>query len=257
LNRAGFGRKTVFYRQVLSFREIALMPDLARLKRNVEALENRIAGACASLCRRRNELTLIAITKTVTPEFAAMLPELGVFDLGESRPQELWRKQAALPASVRWHLVGHLQRNKVERTLPIVQLIHSVDSLRLLETIEREAGRFERPTDVLLEFNLSREHQKHGFEMAQFSSLAQCIPNLRWACIRGLMTMAALSDDPEHARPVFAELRNLRDRLQREIGPAPELHQLSMGMSQDFEVAIEEGATLIRVGTALFEGLEP
>jgi pyridoxal phosphate enzyme (YggS family) len=217
-------------------------------------LEQRIQAACRQGGRSRADVTLIAVTKTVGAGVAALLPELGVIDLGESRPQELWRKAAALPKDVRWHLVGHLQRNKIEHTLPITHLIHSVDSDRLLDALEREAaGR--RDVAVLLEVNMSGEAAKHGFDAAAGLALAPKIQSLNQVSARGLMTMAALSENPEAARVAFRRLRQLRDQMRQLLGDPVSLPHLSMGMTNDFEVAIEEGATLIRIGTALFEGL--
>jgi pyridoxal phosphate enzyme (YggS family) len=221
----------------------------------LRAVRERIAAACARAGRKPEAVTLVAVTKTVPPEVAALAAEFGVIDLGESRPQELWRKAAALPAAVRWHLIGHLQRNKVERTLPLVHLIHAVDSLRLLAAVEEEAARRSRIVDVLLEVNASREASKHGFAPNEVPALADEINKLHNVRVRGLMTMAAHDEEPERCRPTFAHLRGLRDRLQSETGPPHELDHLSMGMSNDFEVAIEEGATLVRLGTVLFEGL--
>jgi pyridoxal phosphate enzyme (YggS family) len=197
-------------------------------------------------------VTLVAVTKTVSPETAALLPGLGVRDLGENRPQELWRKAAALPEGVRWHLIGHLQRNKVARTLPLVSWIHSVDSVRLLAALEEEAVRQGRAVDVLLEVNASREPNKHGFAPEEVPGLAPALTKLRQVRLRGLMAMAALEEDPERCRPTFALVRQLRDRLRQEL-EAQALEHLSMGMSNDFEVAVEEGATLVRIGSALFE----
>src|SRR5207247_190440 len=142
-----------------------------------------------------DEVTLVVVTKSVGPEIAALLPELGVDDLGESRPQTLWAKAAASPPSVRWHFVGHLQRNKVERTLPLVRLTHSVDSLRLLDAIESEAERLGRTADVLVEVNVSGEAAKGGFAPAELPAVAEGSGQLRHVRVRGLMTMAPLTDD--------------------------------------------------------------
>jgi pyridoxal phosphate enzyme (YggS family) len=225
------------------------------LKQRLDAVEERIRAACARAGRQRGEVQLVAVTKTVAPEVAALLPELGAVDLGESRPQELWHKAAALSAPVRWHLVGHLQRNKVERTLPLVHLIHSADSMRLLATLDQEAAKRARPVDVLLEVNASGEASKHGFAPEEVPALVPQLAGLRQVRVLGLMTMAAFEEDPERCRPTFAMLGALRDRLRGELGPPHRLEHLSMGMTNDFEVAIEEGATLVRIGTALFEGL--
>jgi pyridoxal phosphate enzyme (YggS family) len=222
------------------------------LAARLAAVEHRLQAACDRAGRQRSEVTLVAITKTVPVEIASLLPGLGVQDLGESRPQELWRKAAAVP-NARWHLVGHLQRNKVERTLPLVRCIHSIDSLRLLQAVDAACT---DPLPVLLEVNASREAAKHGFTPEELPGLVPHLHTLRQVRVTGLMTMAAFEEDPERCRPTFAALRELRDRLQGLLGPAHPLRELSMGMSNDFEVAVEEGATLVRLGTVLFEGLE-
>jgi pyridoxal phosphate enzyme (YggS family) len=232
------------------------VPDSAlrdRLNERLTDVERRIAAACARAGRPRSEVTLVAVTKTVGVELAGLLPALGVSDLGENRPQELWRKAAALPADVRWHLIGHLQRNKVERTLPLVHRIHSADSVRLLDAIAEEARREVRTVPVLLEVNASGEASKSGFAPAEVLPLVARLRALRPVRIDGLMTMAALQE-PEACRPTFRTLRDLRDRMRQEL---PEVVHLSMGMSNDFEVAIEEGATHVRLGSVLFEGLTP
>src|SRR5262249_9057551 len=135
----------------------------ALLKGRLDALETRLEAACHRAGRPRADLTLVAVTKMVSPAIAGMLPELGVHDLGENRPQELWRKAAELPTTIRWHLIGHLQRNKVERTLPLAWMVHSVDSSRLLLALEESAMNRQRPVTVLLEVNAGRDPQKNGF----------------------------------------------------------------------------------------------
>ena len=227
----------------------------ARLQEHLTHVGERIAAACARSGRARSEVTLVAVTKTVAAEVAACLPELGVLNLGENRPQELWHKAAVLPRAVRWHLIGHLQRNKVERTLPLVHLIHSVDSTRLLDALEREAERLGRTVPVLLEVNASGEASKHGFAPGEVLPLVPRLQALRHVQVRGLMTMAALQE-PEACRPTFRALRELRDRLRQQLGEPHVVEHLSMGMSNDFEVAIEEGATLVRLGSVLFEGID-
>ncbi|MFM8932080.1 MAG: YggS family pyridoxal phosphate-dependent enzyme [Gemmataceae bacterium] len=214
-------------------------------------VRQRMEAACARAGRPVESVTLVAVTKTVEPEVAADLLALGVSDFGENRPQELWRKAAAVPAG-RWHLIGHLQRNKVDKTLPLAALIHSVDSQRLLDAIEAEALRQERTVGVLLEVNCSGEDAKQGFEPDQVLALADKLRGLKQVRVRGLMTMAALTDDPEHARPAFRRLGGVAVSLRSALAGTPHtVDQLSMGMSGDFEVAIEEGATLIRVGSTL------
>jgi pyridoxal phosphate enzyme (YggS family) len=227
----------------------------AILTTRLAEVEARLLGALRRAGRSRREVTLVAVTKTVGPAVAALLPMLGVHDLGENRPQELWRKAAILPAHIRWHLIGHLQRNKVERTLPLVVRLHAVDSLRLLQTIEEEASRRRLAVEVLLEVNASGETSKFGFAPDEVPGLVESLEALRWVRVGGLMTMAAPEADPERTRPTFARLRQLRDALRPALEPVHPMTQLSMGMSNDFEVAVEEGATLIRLGTVLFEGL--
>jgi pyridoxal phosphate enzyme (YggS family) len=225
------------------------------LAERLAAVEERLRAACIRAGRSRADVTLVAVTKTATIEAAAALVELGVHDLGEGRPQELWRKAVVLPAA-RWHLVGHLQRNKIERTLPIVHRIHSGASLRLLVALEQEAERQGRQVDVLLEVNASREANKHGFAPEEVLELRPTLAELKYVRVTGLMTMAAYEENPEKCRPTFVALRELRDRLRESVGSAHPLTDLSMGMSNDFEIAVEEGVTLVRIGTALFAGCE-
>jgi PLP dependent protein len=228
------------------------IPDA--LRDRLDAVEERLCAACRRAGRPRADVTLVAVTKTVSAQVAALLPELGVVNLGESRPQELWHKAALVPGGV-WHLIGHLQRNKIDRTVPLVKLIHSVDSLRLLNALEQYAAHEQRTIDVLLEINASGEASKHGFTTSEVSALGPNLRELKHVHVRGLMTMAAFEEDPERCRPTFAMLRGLRDRLRGELTPPHSLNHLSMGMTNDYEVAVEEGATLVRIGTALFEGL--
>jgi pyridoxal phosphate enzyme (YggS family) len=223
----------------------------AILAANLAAVESRLQAACARARRPRSDVMLVAVTKTVSATVARALVDLGLHDLGESRPQELWSKAAVLPSSIRWHLIGHLQRNKIDRTMPLVHRLHSVDSLRLLSALEE----FGKPLDVFLEFNASGEQTKQGFAPAELPTLATVLKTLRHVRVTGLMTMAAPEEDPERCRPTFQHLRASRDRLRQSAGPAHSLADLSMGMSNDFEVAVEEGATLIRLGSILFEGV--
>jgi pyridoxal phosphate enzyme (YggS family) len=232
------------------------MPDTdlrSTLADRLAAVKARIAAACRRAAREPAAVTLVAVTKTVSASVAALVPELGITDLGESRPQELWKKAEAVPA-VRWHLIGHLQRNKIDRTVPLVVLLHSVDSVRLLDSLDAFGRKRGAPVSLLLEVNCSREVAKGGFEPAEVPALGERVSSLEGVRVEGLMTMAAYHENPEDCRPTFAELRALRDRLREATGlPLP---HLSMGMSNDFEVAVEEGATLVRVGTTIFEGLD-
>jgi pyridoxal phosphate enzyme (YggS family) len=227
------------------------------LRNRLASVEQRITAACQRSGRSRSEVTLVAVTKTISIELAALLRELGLLDLGESRPQELWRKAAALPKNVRWHLIGHLQRNKIAQSLPLVMLIHSVDSARLLQALDDEAGKQGRKVNVLLEVNTSGEASKLGFAPRDLPALAATLAGFQHVSITGLMTMAALQE-PEACRPSFAMLRQLCEHFSA-LAAVPPPHsrlQLSMGMSNDFEVAIEEGADFVRLGSVLFEGLK-
>jgi pyridoxal phosphate enzyme (YggS family) len=231
----------------------------ARLRDNLAAVHERIAAAVARSGRGQEKgVMLVGVTKYVEPPLARLLVMAGLKHLGESRPQELWRKSKALVDlnlhhNLTWHLIGHLQRNKVKRTLKAAGWIHSGDSLALLQTIDRESGPVIH--DVLVEINISGEPAKHGFRPDEIESLLPEINKLQNIHIRGLMTMAGLEGGPDRARRDFAALRELRDRLKPSCPPWIDLTELSMGMSGDYEVAIEEGATIVRVGSALFEGI--
>lgn len=225
-----------------------------QLAANLDAVRQRIAAACRRCERAPADVTLVAVTKYADLDWVRGLYALGLRDFGESRPQQLVERAAQFPADVRWHLIGHLQRNKAALVLPHVVTIHSVDSVRLARQISTDAGKSNLSARVLLEVNVSGEEAKDGFsaqELRAVWSELHALPHLR---AEGLMTMAPLSDDMESSRPVFRALRNLRDEL-LQFPDRSQLSQLSMGMSGDFEVGIEEGATMIRVGSALFEGL--
>jgi PLP dependent protein len=233
------------------------MSPIQRIAENVARVREAIARAAGRSGRSAEEVRLVAVTKYVGLVEAEALLAAGCCDLGESRPQELWRKAEQLAGqSVRWHMIGHLQRNKAPRTLPLIDLLHSGDSLRLLQAANDAAALTGRVTDVLLEANVSGDQTKHGFlpeQVAAALDRAADWPHLR---ICGLMAMAGWGTTPEEARRDFIRLRQLRDRLQAGTPPGVVLEHLSMGMSGDFEVAIEEGATLVRVGSALFEGID-
>ena len=224
----------------------------AELAERLVNVRGRITWACMRAGRDPAGVTLVAVTKSASPRVAAVAAELGCADLGEGRPQELWKKAEAVPG-VRWHLIGHLQRNKIDRTIPLVTLVHSVDSERVLEALNAFGRDNRKPVPVLLEVNCSGEASKGGFGVIEAMVMGTKAAALTGVTVRGLMTMAAYSDDPEAARPAFKLLRETRDAIRNRTGlPLPEL---SMGMSNDFEVAVEEGATMVRVGTTLFEGL--
>lgn len=223
---------------------------------NLQRVRQQIADAAKRAGRQPQEITLVGVTKYVDAAAARALVEAGCHDLGESRPQSLWDKAEALASlPVRWHIIGHLQRNKVKRTLPYASLLHSGDSLRLLETVDAEARALSRIVDVLLEVNISGDAAKHGFSSDELRSSLSQIATLSNLKVRGLMTMAALEGGPERARRDFAALRKLRDELRNECPPEIGLKELSMGMSSDFVEAIQGGATIVRIGSALWEGL--
>jgi hypothetical protein len=213
-----------------------------------------MAVAAEVVGRNPNDVRLIAVSKNFPVSDLEEAYRCGQVSFGENRVQELqekWRGSAHLDIEIDWHFVGMLQRNKVRFIIGKVSLIHSVGSIRLIRTIERLAAQEDIVQDVLLQVNISGEETKQGFDPEQVEdALLQCCecPHVR---VRGFMTMAPHYEDPEKARPVFSQLRELRDKLIfHRI--APDLSELSMGMTNDFEVAIEEGATMIRIGSAIF-----
>jgi pyridoxal phosphate enzyme (YggS family) len=234
-----------------------MLPDgQIRLAENLAAVRSRMAAAAQRARRNPSDVQLIAVTKYVDEQLTAALLDAGCWDLGESRPQDLWRKAEAIQRpNLRWHLIGHLQRNKARRTVPLVSLIHSGDSLRLLTELNEQASLSGTKLAVLLEVNISGDETKHGFHPAEMDDVFPIANGLGHLQIKGLMTMASREGDLDSARQEFRQLRELRDRLQSTHSEGPRLAELSMGMSGDFEVAIEEGATMVRVGSALFEGL--
>ena len=204
-------------------------------------------------------MRLVAVTKKSPLDWIRPLVECGARDLGENYPQELWRKTEALADlgdSVRWHLIGHLQSNKVKKTLPLVRMIHSVDSLKLLRALDLAAQALDDPPAVCLQVNTSAEESKHGWTEDQILSDAESIAACRAIPVVGVDDDGARSGrQPRRPGSSFSRLRELSEKLRGQTGlPLPEL---SMGMSNDFEAAIEEGATLVRVGSALFEGVGP
>jgi len=217
---------------------------------NLEEIRRRMAKAAQRAGRDPASARLVAVSKTYPAEAVVAATATGQRIFGESRVQEARDKIPACPSGLEWHFIGHLQKNKVRQALPLFPFFHSIDSTALAGAIDRIAGETGAEARGLLEVNISGEETKHGFTpkelRAQFPALSK-LPHLR---IRGLMTMAPYSDNPEDARPVFRTLRELRDELQSTY--QHHLPELSMGMSGDFEPAIEEGATLVRVGSSIF-----
>lgn len=217
---------------------------------HLAAVLQSVDSAARGAGRDPRDVRLVAVSKTHPSEAVAEAAAAGQRIFGESRVQEARDKIPACPAGLEWHFIGHLQKNKVRQALPLFAFFHSIDSMALAQAMDRIAAETGRTVEGLVEVNVSGEETKHGFNPAQiragFPGLAG-LPHLR---IRGLMTMAPYSENPDDARPVFRALRELRDDLQQAHNhPLPEL---SMGMSGDFVPAIEEGATLVRIGTAIF-----
>ena len=242
---------------------MAAADDLAeRCRYNLAAVRDRMAEACRVAGREPGDVQLIGVTKYVSAESTRMLLGAGCLDLAESRPQSLWAKATALadhePAP-RWHLIGHLQRNKLRRTLPLVSLLHSLDSLRLLEAIEAEAAAAGLVCEALVEVNLAGDPGRTGVMEADVAAVLEAATRAEHVRVLGLMGMAAVPDGESSgaaARRQFARLRELRDTLVGGMPTATGLRELSMGMSGDFVEAILEGSTLVRVGSALWEGIE-
>lgn len=223
-----------------------------RIKTNLAAIQDRIKLAAKQTGRTAADVKLVGVTKYVDVSVARILYEAGCQDLGESRPQTLWEKSAALSdCDVSWHMIGHLQRNKVKRTLACAKMIHSVDSVRLIDAIDEVA---EAPVQILLEVNVSNEPSKHGFQPHELAGVLESVATRQNVMVQGLMCMAGLASDVDATRREFALLRAVRDREQINA-PNINLNELSMGMSSDFEVAIQEGATMVRIGSLLFEGI--
>ena len=234
----------------------------AGLQEQIAAVQRRIAQACQRCGRDPAMVTLVAVTKGVSADTIQDAVTLGLTDLGENRVQEARSKQNVLgsglgvlgkypeprtpnPEPIRWHLIGHLQRNKANDAVELFEVIHSIDSAILAEDVERAAAKRGRSMEVFVQVNVSGEATKFGCRPDDVPGLARSVGQLPHLRVQGFMTMAPFADDPETVRPVLRQLRALRDAVDPSL-------KLSMGMSQDFEVAIEEGADVIRVGTALF-----
>ena len=219
---------------------------------NIRSVEQRIQAACARAGRRRDEVTLICVTKTMPVTDLQEAYDEGQRNFGENRVQEITEKYPLLPDDIRWHMIGHLQRNKVKYLMDRVVMIHSVDSASLARTISKEAVKAGRTMDILLEVNAAGEESKFGLGYEEVLPLIREIAPLPGIHICGLMTVAPYTDDPETNREFFKKLRDLSVDIDRQSIDNVSMHTLSMGMTGDFEVAIEEGATHIRVGTAIF-----
>jgi pyridoxal phosphate enzyme (YggS family) len=231
---------------------------------NLRRIRDNIADACARSDRSPEMVGIVAVTKTVDLDTIKNCLELGLMDLGENRTQQLARRfeeldtylqhrRNPLSGTVKWHMIGHLQRNKAKLALRAADVIHSVDSLRLAEEISSRAERDERVIDVMLQVNCSQEPQKFGCAVGAANHLGEIICTMKYMRLVGLMVMAPLVKDGEESRCTFVRLREIFEEMKHNKIGGNSFRHLSMGMTQDYTVAVEEGATLLRIGTALFE----
>lgn len=228
------------------------MREARSISENVAEVRNRIRRAAERVERNWEEIRLVAVAKNVgIPEIRDALAA-GITDLGENRAQDLLEKTPQLPLEVVWHFVGHLQTNKVKQIIRFVELIHSVDDLSLVEEINKRAAQIEKQQQVLIQVNIARETSKFGLEPERTVSFLREIRRFGNVKPRGLMTIAPLVDDLETVRPVFSGLRRLYEEIVQAEVVDGDFNYLSMGMSNDFEVAVEEGSNMVRIGTAIF-----
>lgn len=220
------------------------------ISENLRHVENTIAEAADRSGRRPDEVTLVAVSKTWPVETIQEAVEAGHRVFGENKVQELEHKVPAMAEDLQWHAIGHLQKNKVRKVIPLCTMIHSIDSIGLAERVDRIAGEEGREIEGLLQVNVAEDDAKFGFSVAEVRAAVEILAELEHLQIRGLMTVPAFDPEPENVRPHFARLRELRDELAESASLS--LPHLSMGMSHDFPVAIEEGATLVRVGSSIF-----
>lgn len=223
------------------------------IKENLQEVQRRVSAACERAGRAREDVLLIAVSKTKPVSMIREVMETGIVDYGENKVQEMCDKIEEITEPMNWHLIGHLQRNKVKYIVDKACMIHSVDSLRLAEEIQKEAEK--KGVDkvkVLIEVNMAEEETKDGIHAEETEELVKEIAKLPNLQIMGLMTIAPFVDDPEENRPVFKAMVALKNKIDALQIPGVQMKELSMGMTNDYEVAIEEGATMIRVGTAIF-----
>lgn len=219
---------------------------------NYREVEERVRRACTRSGRDRGEVTLIAVSKTKPVRMIQEAVQAGASVFGENKVQELCEKYEVLPKDLHWHMIGHLQRNKVKYVVDKAEMIHSVDSLRLAEEISKEAVKKDVSVKILLEVNVAGEESKFGISLEETEDLARRIAVLPNVCVCGLMTIAPYVTDPEENRPIFRSLKKLAVDIKMKNIDNVHMDVLSMGMTGDYEVAIEEGATMVRVGTGIF-----
>ena len=222
------------------------------LTENVIEVEKNIQAACDRAGRSREEVRLIAVSKTKPVSDIEEVLTTGILDYGENKVQELSDKYDVLPKNIRWHMIGHLQRNKVKYLIGKTVLIHSVDSLRLAEQIEHEAAKADTIMNVLIEVNVAGEESKFGTTCNEAIELVRAVAALKHVKIKGLMTIAPFTDNPEDNRIYFKKLKQLSVDIKSKNIDNVDMDELSMGMTGDYDVAIEEGATMVRVGTGIF-----
>ena len=225
---------------------------MSNIADRLTGIRERIAAAARSTGRDPSSIRLVAVSKTFPIDAIREAYAAGHRDFGENRVQEGVEKRAQCSAVIRWELIGHLQSNKARKAAGAFAWIHSIDSLELLRKLDTGAVEAGTRPRVLIQVDLAREQTKFGADLARVADLARAAANARAVELRGLMIIPPIPEDPEQSRPWFVQLRELRDRLVTSGVPASSLRELSMGMSQDFEVAIEEGATIVRVGTSIF-----
>lgn len=218
----------------------------------IEKIRQRIENACSKCGRDPSSVRLVAVTKTIMPNLIRDAVAAGVQILGENYLQEAQRKIEELGHIASWHFIGHLQKNKAPRAVELFDMIHSLDSPLLADALEKAAARIQRIVPLLIQVNISGETSKHGIDPQNVEQLIEHVSKLPHLRIVGLMTIPPLPSSPDDSRPYYAALRRLRDGLAHRLPDNVQLTELSMGMSSDFEIAIEEGATLVRVGTAIF-----
>ena len=222
------------------------------LKENLTQVEENICNACEKACRDRKEVTLIAVSKTKPVEMLQEIYDLGIRDFGENKVQELTDKCEEMPADIKWHMIGHLQRNKVKYIVDKVALIHSVDSYRLAQEIDIQAHKKGVVVPILVEINIAEEDSKFGIHKDEVFKLVEEIASLTHLTVKGLMTIAPFVEDPEDNRKYFREIHQLSVDIKEKNIDNVSMEILSMGMTGDYTVAIEEGATMVRVGTGIF-----
>lgn len=222
------------------------------IKGNINSVRENIRRACERSGRPAEDVTLIAVSKTKPVSMIEEALQTGILDYGENKVQEIVEKYPKLPGNLHWHMIGHLQRNKVRQVIDKACLIHSVDSLRLAEQIEADSAHMGITSDILLEVNVAREESKYGFFVEEVEAAIDSIRHFKHVKIRGLMTIAPFVENPEENRPVFKKLYELSVDMKSKNIDNVTMSVLSMGMTNDYEVAIEEGATMIRVGTGIF-----